>query len=247
MNAESRLVRWAVVGVCMLVVWAGMVGANPVNWTGTVGDWSTPGNWNPGVPGNGDDVTIGAGKTAILSSTSANLGSLTLSGTLLFTNWTTSLTATNVTIQSGGNMTHPLCNTNPVVSNTNRVYVTCSNLTVQSGGSIDVTAKGYAGADGKDGQGPGGTASGYRYGGAGYGSVGGAGKAAGGGPMYGSITAPTDLGSAGGAAATGYIGGHGGGAIRIQATGKVTVNGSVAADGSTGMLRGNAPRESRNG
>ena len=52
----------------------------------------------------------------------------------------------------------------------------------------------------------------------------------GGGSPYGAATAPAEPGSAGYTYITSY-GGSGGGVIRIEATGLVTVNGLVAANG----------------
>ncbi len=55
---------------------------------------------------------------------------------------------------------------------------------------------------------------------------------------YGSVTAPTDFGSGGG----GYspltaLGGAGGGAVRMNVTGALLVNGRISANGGAGMGR----------
>ena len=75
--------------------------------------------------------------------------------------------------------------------------------------------------------------------GGGYGGPGGASLfGAPGGIFYGSITQPTALGSAGGSLPklAGYS--QGGGALRLNVTGTLTVNGSISADGSDGIIDG---------
>ena len=201
---------------------------------GSSGAWHSGATWDNGVPAAGYDAVVPAGVTVTIGSASASLNSLTNSGTLVFTNWATSLSATYVRV-SAGEITHAGCNTNPVSSNTNRVYIICSNLTVDSGAAIDVDAKGYAGSTDANGQGPGGGTGGpypALGGGGGHGGKGGQGGGTGyGGPTYGLSNAPVWPGSGGG----GYNGvawsGSGGGAVRIQASGTVTVKGSISAIG----------------
>ncbi|MBI2441062.1 MAG: hypothetical protein HYV35_06790, partial [Lentisphaerae bacterium] len=199
----------------------------------TTGDWSTAGNWTPaGPPTNGDDAVItNSGVSVLLSSASSNLSSLTLSRTITFTNWDTYLSATNVSILSNGLMTCVGPFSNSVMSN--RVYVICSNITIAAGGSINVNSKGYSGAGssggGGAGQGPGG-ALGNRSSGS-YGGVGGN-YAWENGPVYGSAAAPEYAGSGGGYNSVNALrGGHGGGAVRIDALGTVTLNGLITANG----------------
>ena len=52
------------------------------------GDWETPGTWSCGyVPGTGDDATIGAGMIVTVNANNlANIGDLSIFGTLQFTN-----------------------------------------------------------------------------------------------------------------------------------------------------------------
>ncbi|MBI2440574.1 MAG: hypothetical protein HYV35_04300 [Lentisphaerae bacterium] len=215
------------------------LGANRNFKAATTGDWSVAGNWVEGsVPDHGDDVYITyTGSLAIISSASSNLSTLTLGGgtvttRLMFTNWDSILSATNVFIQTNGMIMLPKAFTNTQVSN--NVYIVCSNLTIASGGSINVDTQGYAGASQTPGSGPGG-GSGYQAGGS-YGGRGGAGPSSSAGPTYGSSNAPISPGSAGGAhTSPGYPGGSGGGAVRIQASGTVTINGTITANGGDGV------------
>lgn len=68
----------------------------------TSNSWTVPGNWSTNsVPGNGDDVIIGTGKTVTLSSgANVSVKSLTLSGTL--TNSNKTITAVDIYVESGG-------------------------------------------------------------------------------------------------------------------------------------------------
>lgn len=203
-------------------------------WNGTSGDWFDAAKWSNGVPGIGDSAVI-AGGSVLLTNSTDGLDSLTVAGgTLVFSNWTTSLNASLVTIRSGGVVTHALCNTNPVIENTNRVAITCGDLVIAAGGSINANFAGYRGGGGaaaKRGQGPGG---GLGIGGGSYGGLGayGGGNDPGpAGPTYGDAHEPSDPGSGGGGtiAYSSTPGRPGGGAVRIIATGTVTVNGTITA------------------
>ena len=137
----------------------------------------------------------------------------------------------NLHVASGGVVTH--------TSGQNGFDLTITgDLTVDAGGSISADGKGYGSSSGP-GQGE--DLSSYASG-AGYGGVGGDaynGFAVGG-PTYGSITEPIDLGSGGGRA-TGYSanGGAGGGAIRLTVDGTFALDGSVTADGANGASGSN--------
>ena len=128
-------------------------------------------------------------------------------------------TFTNMHIGSGGVLTHSagLAGLDLTVT---------GDLTVDPGASILADGKGY-GSDA--GPGAGVAASGGSYGGKGGGQSG---------PLYGSITAPTDLGSGGGLVNAGWgnraAGGAGGGAIHLTVGGRLTVDGSLRADGNDG-------------
>ena len=242
--------------VLLLAIGAGNAPAATRTWQPTTGtnDWFNPANWNGGttVPAAGDDVTISSNGAALLTNSTPYLGSLTLSKTLIFSNWNTTLSATNVTIQSGGFVTLPGAFTTNQMSN--NVYFICSSMVITTGGVINVNGGGYTGGQASasspagDGFGPGaGLANAYglgaSHGGRGGGSV--TVYANGNWPgatPYDSLTAPLLPGSGGGGAGasgsspTGVnIGGSGGGAVRIEApNGSVVVNGTITANGTGG-------------
>ena len=244
-------VSWRAVWAAMLVAVTHLaplsaVGAEIV-WTGAVdSDWSSGENWNGGVPQSGDDVTIPAGKSATISASSANLASITISGTLVMTNWTTCLNAMTVTIPSGGILTSGAAVTNE--TDLSRVWVSCTDLTIENGGKIDVNYKGYAGYPiGSDhaGYGPGaGITRGPTY--VTAPSHGGHGARVPNGSKvlqnvmpYDNPAAPELPGSSG--ASSKYSGGLcGGGAVKIEATGAVVVNGSILANGQNASSYGTA-------
>ena len=238
-------VAWCL-GLMLFCGWAVVpASAGVKTWqTAGTGDWFTAANWVGNVaPIDGDDVMItNVSAAVILSNATPTLSSLTLSRTLVFTNWSSALNATVVTVQSNGMVTLPSAFTNNMMSN--NVYIVCSNVTIDAGGAINVDGKGFAGGTtnnspgfGAGGGSPGGgqTASG----GGGYGGTGGSGQfsSAPGGPTNGSVSAPLDPGSGGGGSLKSYgpgisSGSPGGGAVRIAATGRVTINGIISATGS---------------
>lgn len=115
------------------------------------------------------------------------------------------------------------------------------NFVIESGAWLTANSGGYHGGsyNGDDGDGPGGGIAEYyhaRGSGAGYGGVGGGGVD--GGPTYGSETAPHDLGSGGGAGYAGGNGGNGGGAVTIDASDTVTIDGDLTANGGHGVDNG---------
>ncbi|MBC7472248.1 MAG: DUF2341 domain-containing protein, partial [candidate division SR1 bacterium] len=109
-----------------------------------------------------------------------------------------------------------------------KIYAQSANIL----GTIDGNTKGYIGTI-VAGQGPGaGNSNGSCYAAVSGGSYGGKGGQSGynAANTYGSITQPTDLGSAGGGSC-GYAGGNGGGAIKLAVTGTLTNNGNISANG----------------
>jgi len=132
----------------------------------------------------------------------------------------TNFTITGDCVISNGVWTHTA---NPAGTNEiNRLSISVGgNLTIESNGSIDVTARGYA-----TGYGPG-KGTGSYYGGS-YGGRGGLYTTSDGvaGPTYGSVYAPTNLGSSGS-----HIGGGGG--LLLIVGGAVTNNGSIRANGAS--------------
>jgi len=212
------------------------------------GYWTNESLWSgASLPAEGDDAVINGMctntvPTPLLASYTINAGCTnTLAG------WTNAIRATNVFIL--GVLTH--------ASNTDtagtfgvyedwtpdqRVWIECSNLWVDSGGAINVNGRGYAGGQtGCSGCGPGGGTyynGGNESSGGGYGGLGGNAYYAGADARpYGIADSPTDPGSggSGNVGGTGRIGGNGGGAVRVDASGVVTVNGLICADGQNAL------------
>ncbi len=102
-------------------------------------------------------------------------------------------------------------------------------------GNISANGSGLAGGSGSQaGYGTGGGSTGTHGGGGGYGAAGGNSSFPGnGGIAYGSITAPTAVGSGGGGASS-AVGGSGGGAIKLTSGGTTTIAGTISANGSNG-------------
>ncbi len=219
----------------VLCLFCGALEAAICTWNGTAGNWADGAKWTNGVPGSGDTAVIATGSVLLAGSTPLLADFTMTGGTLTFTNWNTILSATEVTIGNGATVTLPPAFRNTDMSN--NVYFACSNLTVAAGGKIDADYKGYfkglKALSPYTGHGPGAgeIVCGGSYGGRGadYDTM--LKKA---GPVYGSLTAPTDPGS-GGSGDNSGDGGNGGGAVRIAATGKVTVNGSILARGEASV------------
>ncbi|MDD5706583.1 MAG: hypothetical protein PHR35_11705 [Kiritimatiellae bacterium] len=232
MNAMriQRTMGWIGAATMIAACVAAPAQAAPRYWVGTTGIWHEVANWDgsESLPGASDDVAITNAGANVTLTDSVSVLSLTLSQTLTFTNWTTCLNAANdVLITNGGVMTcaGPFTNA-PDMSN--RVYIICDNLTIAAGGTIDVKAKGYAQGNPK-GNGPGGgtfTVYGPGASHGGYGT-----RCA----YNNSYTVPYDstnmpsIPGSGGVPGVG-LGSHGGGAVWIEASGVVTVNGTINAD-----------------
>lgn len=211
------------------VIWTGADETNPA-------DWFTPSNWEGGVlPADGDSVIINSGSSIILSNSTPNLASIDVTGTLSFTNWMTRLNATTVTINEGGVLTCEGPFTEADMSN--RVWVACQDFTLNAGGKVDVDLKGYGKPTSEPisagiSWGPGGAKN--KKGAGAYGGYGGF-NLIGDGTLYGSIDEPQDPGSTGNSQngikwATGKPAAS---AVRIDATGIVTLNGTITATGAT--------------
>ncbi len=212
------------------------------------GNWNVAGNWDNGMPLTGYSVVIPSVRIITNTSSTADLSSLVVDGTLVFRGWDSVVTAAVVTV--GGTITH-LANTdtNGVIGDyeswtpDNRIYISCSELTVLSTGGIDADAKGYSGAISGvmlDGCGPGGgTYYSSRGGGGGYGGAGGraANLLAIGGSPYGWANAPADPGSGGG---NHGAGGNGGGVVKIAADNRITVDGTITVNGGDASQSGGA-------
>ena len=205
-------------------------------WDG-IGIWESATNWTPtGMAGPLDDTLIGSGTCTAGNSRAVLELTVADGATLVCRNWSTKLSVTNgLTVQSGGTITLPAPYNNGDM--TNRIDIACRTLTVETNGWINADENGYLGkgrnATGHGPGGGGGTSGNYGYGG----GHGGQGGGTGGGGTYGNTNAPINVGSGGGGAWTG-IGGAGGGAIRIEAAGNATVDGSITADGGNGSAGG---------
>jgi hypothetical protein len=128
---------------------------------------------------------------------------------------TTSMTS--VTVYSGGTLTHG-------DNSTTKAYelnLSGTTIDIQSGAAVDADGLGfhYNSGAGKGDE---------YYNGGGYGGRGGIRYQLNGGPTYGSVTQPTDLGSPSGKSTNC----PGGGAVKLVATGTMTVNGDISADGA---------------
>jgi len=208
--------------------------AEVVEWTGAhSADWFDAANWSGNrLPVEGDAVAVDAASAQdiLLSRSTPSLASFTISGrTLTFTNWSTTLRASNVAILGGGKLTHAVCDTRVAASNTNRVSIACVNCLIAEDGIIDADRKGYPA-----GRGPGAGVGFATYGGgAGHGGRGGRTYYVGAtnGLPCDSVSAPVQPGSGGGAVQE--YSGNGGGAVRIEARGIVTINGTISADGGS--------------
>jgi len=189
--------------------------ADQINWTNLAGgDWSVATNWSPNqAPGATNDAII-AGTVSVTLSGSASVLSLTLSGNA-------------VLIATGMNKSAPVAG---LWAGTG-VTINASNVTVESGSAITADGQGYTtGAGPGAAPFPGDYVAGGSYGGSGSGTTG---------PTYGDAVAPTDLGSAGGGQYGGYS--AGGGAIALNVTGSLVLDGTISADGfSAGGNNGGA-------
>lgn len=217
----------------VLAVWSPRVsGQAATAWNGATGNWSQVGNWTYGVPAAGMDVVITNGSVLLDAETPVlNLFQMT-GGTLVFSNWTTRLNATNITL-GGGVVTLPAPFTDSQMSN--RVWFACSNdFAMGTSAVINVDGKGYVGTY-SNGYGPGkGLKCSYGSGG-GHGGVGGHQSPAPGsrgGATNDSPFEPSAPGSSGGHSGNAAYGvNHGGGVVLIEAGGRVTMDGFIQANG----------------
>ena len=216
-------------------------------WSAASGDWGNPSNWSlDRIPAAGDVVTVASGASVTLSAATPALADLTIAGTLCVTGWTSKVESASVTVANGGVVTCAGGATNEV--DLSRVWIVCNNLVVESGGAIDASAKGYqpypsttmpkaaitdvANSDSVAGYGPG--ALWFRRG-ATHGGVGGFVRGYTGHRRvlpYGDAAEPVLPGSSG-ASSKWNVGTAGGGAVRIDATGTVTINGVISADAAS--------------
>ncbi|MFA5392762.1 MAG: hypothetical protein WC306_03760, partial [Candidatus Paceibacterota bacterium] len=138
----------------------------------------------------------------------------------------TTRTFTGLTVN--GTLTH----SNNTTAETYKLnYTINGDVLIASGGAINVNYKGYQHSEGP---GTGEDSVSHGAGGAGYGGEGGDGLYNAGGPSYGSITEPNNIGSGGGdGAGSSYLGGMGAGAVKLTISGILTVTGNITANGET--------------
>jgi large repetitive protein len=235
MNTIRWRVAWALMGLALASL---PVRAATNSWTGSSGnDWFAAGNWSLGhVPQGGESVWVtNVPNTILLTNSTACLSSFVIAKTsLVFTNWNTALTATNVTVGNGGCLTVPPAFSDSAMSN--RIFIVCTHLTLENGGVISVSSNGYL-----RGYGPAkGTVSANTAwgGGGGHGGKGGNSIQGGlAGSESGSVGFPDNPGSGGFDGGPGY-GGNGGGVVKIQAGGTVVIDGTVQADGQSSQQEG---------
>lgn len=194
-------------------------------WIGTSGDWSDGMKWQRGLPQPGDTAVLGNGASVSLAATPIGLAGLKIDdgAQLAVTGWDTCVTAGVVTVD--GTLTTPAALDAGDASGANnpasRLWVRCASLTVGATGRIDVNAKGWMAGYAAPGSPKEGAGASH----GGYGSITRVSTKLG--AIYDDPLAPTYPGS-------GYYttdGTAGGGAVRIEAAGAVTVNGKLLASG----------------
>ena len=235
MSRKQRMINLTAFLGLLLLTAGTSLHAETTTWDGSTANWNES-HWDNGVPQVGDEVVISSGTVTLSNATPALISYTQGGGVLAMTNWMTKLEATTVTLNAG-KMQPANAFTNSVMSN--RVWIVCTDLTIASGAIINANGLGYAGVYASDGSGPGGgNYDQYNAGGAGHGGRGGiSSRGALPGEPYGSIEQPVTPGSSGGGTQN-SAGRAGGGAIRIDATGDVIVNGSISAQGLYGHYLG---------
>jgi hypothetical protein len=135
-----------------LVLAAVSAPAITTTWTGT-GDWFTnTANWSAGVPGTGDVAVVSNGTVRLTNSTQVLI--LSNSGTITFSNWNTTLTASNITLAGTLNHVANSATSAPWAPN-GGIFIVCTNLTVNPGAQINADGCGYRSPTNNNGYGPG--------------------------------------------------------------------------------------------
>jgi len=208
--------------------------------TTTTGAWDGP-VWTPHAPNAGDVAVLKHSLT--LSNATVSLAACTNTAGTTLTFGTTNAVLNATVVWVDGTLTHNVesaMTTNALGQwiKDNWISIACTDCTISASGKIDVSAKGYQAPNTGtlSGYGPGGgiTTSFGPWGGAGHGGIGGSTK---GGGVYDSADSPSEPGSGGASLNSNEVwnaGGNGGGLVQIAATGKVTVNGSILANGGSG-------------
>lgn len=193
-------------------------------WTPGNGVLEVPPLYTTTLPNNVIDYHIVVAGTAVMPASM-----IIASGGVLDWKKTAQLALTNLTIQTGGTLTH---SANDTAMNYYLDLAVANNLTVETGAYIDANGKGFSAANGFGK----GIARATVNDGGGGGSYGGAGSAAAtgsnGGLTYGLSSNPIDIGSGG--ADADCSGGSGGGLIHISVGSTFTLSGEVRANGASG-------------
>jgi len=188
---------------------------------------------NPGL--NLASLDLGSGNTFINNSVAyyplgSSFTDLTVHGTFQ-QNALTRLFVDDLTVQSGGLLMHAT-NTSTSVQDKGMDISATSSISVLAGGTVSVAGRGFIGSCGGGGYGPGAATSASSGGG-----YGGNGAGGGGGSPYGSVTAPSTLGSTG-SMGVGFCSngtsGAGGGAIRLTTPGTLLAAGTITANSLIG-------------
>jgi hypothetical protein len=216
-------------GICQVTVSDTSSATNA--WTGGGGDerWENAANWSAGVPAEGQSVAVRTGSVVRLSGPTARLSAFVLAKgrTLAMAGWNSPLRAADLQIY--GVVTHA---TNDAAGDDwgawkprHRILLEGRDILVADGACLDADERGY-----RPGQGPGSMIG--LTGGGGHAGYGGHGVGVPGGFPYGDRSRPESPGSGGG---THTNAGAGGGAIRIVATGRLTLHGTIRACGRHGV------------
>ncbi len=200
--------------------------------TGSSTNWSANAAWTLNHPPTVDESAVIAHNLTVVAAP-GTIGALTVQAgkILTFATWNDALAVTGA-VSIAGTVTHATQSdaAAPWVP-TARVFIECNEMEITASGKIDVTGKGYQPDDASPTRGPGGGLRVDVWGGGGsYGGLGGANTAA---SVYGDAAAPTDPGSAGARSAW-AAGNAGGGAVRLIVTNRLTLSGSILANGNTG-------------
>jgi hypothetical protein len=171
-------------------------------------------------------------------------GDVNLSGGAKVTAEEVTAVGTVTLSDAGTELDHPDINTadGPELKT---LTVSATHVVIGAGAAIDVSDRGYRGGQTPGngdyrGQGPPGVDRGYYRNGGGHGGISPTYNSQPGKPAYGSLYRPSLPGAGGNRSDSSgsYVGGHGGGLAEILASGTVTINGTLAANGETPQRRG---------